>query len=199
MAYNIKPVDDIVDCFKTLPGIGQRSAQKIMLHFLKISPVAAAHFLNRLKESREKIHFCSVCNNFSEKQLCRICSDPQRDEKTICVVEEPKDVLAVERTGGYGGVYHVLMGKLAPLEGIGPDHLGIEALIKRLKNTKVNEIILATSSDIEGEATSVYLSQQLRNYCENITRIAYGIPVGTGLDFADEVTLLRSLEGRNKI
>ena len=131
--------------------------------------------------------------------MCRVCLDPQRDDKTICVVEEPKDVLAVEKTGGYPGVYHVLMGKLAPLEGIGPDHLGIKALIKRVRDTKINEIILATSSDIEGEATSVYLSQQLDKYCENITRIAYGIPVGTGLDFADEVTLLRSLEGRNKI
>jgi len=199
MGYNIKAVDDIIESFKTFPGIGPRSAQKLMLYFLKISPEEANSFLNILRESKSKIHFCSVCRNFTEKNVCKICSNPHRNDDIICVVEEPKDVLSVEKTGGYKGVYHVLMGKIAPLEGIGPENLVIDTLLKRVKENDVKEIILATSSDVEGEATAMYLLKLLKPYCENITRIAYGIPVGTGLDFADEVTLLRSFEGRKKI
>lgn len=152
-----------------------------------------------LIDLKEKIGYCSECGNLAEKELCLICSDPRRDRKTICVVEEPNDLLAIEKTGSYQGVYHVLMGSLSPLEGVGPDDIQIKSLLNRIQRESRNEIILATNPNVEGEATSMYLSRLLKPMGLKVTRIAHGIPVGGDLEYADEVTMARALEGRREV
>lgn len=182
---------NLIDQLKTLPGIGPKSAERIAFHLLNSDTAKLASAISELKN---KIRYCSQCFNLSEKELCAICNDTRRDKNTICIVENPKDVQAIEKTRKYHGLYHVLHGKISPLDGIGPDKIKIKELLQRVK--KQQEIILATSSDVEGETTALYLAKALRSTGTKITRIAYGIPAGSSLEFADEITLMRSLEGR---
>lgn len=185
--------------FTRLPGIGQKSAERIVMHILK-SPrenaVALSEAIVRLKDA---IGFCKNCFNLSEGEVCHICGDPARDKTTVLVVESPKDILAIEKSGAYKGLYHVLLGAISPLDGVGPDDIKIKELMRRIKSDKIKEVILATDADTEGETTALYISQLLRNQGVKTTRIAYGLPVGSHLEYADQATLAKALEGRNQI
>jgi recombination protein RecR len=187
---------NVIEQFKTLPGIGPKSAERIALHLLKTDTESVNKFANSMVEFKNKIKYCSECSNLSENDLCEICSDQRRDKNIICIVETPKDLQAIEKTKKFHGFYHVLLGKISPLDGIGPDQLKIKELIKRIEIQKPQEVIIATSADVEGEATALYLVKLLKPSGIKVTRIAYGIPVGTALELADEITLTRSLEGR---
>lgn len=189
----------LIDELVKLPGIGEKTAQRLTFFLLKMPVEDVKRLAKALVDLKEKIGYCSECGNLTEKELCLICSDPKRDRKTICVVEEPNDLLAIEKTGGYQGVYHVLMGSLSPLEGIGPDDIQIKSLLNRIQQESRSEIILATNPNVEGEATAMYLSRLLKPIGIKVTRIAHGIPVGGDLEYADEVTMTRALEGRREI
>lgn len=188
-----KSLINLIDQLKALPGVGPKSAERIAFHILNTNPDKLTLAITELKA---RIRYCSQCFNLSEKELCGICSDPKRDKHTICIVENPKDIHSMERTRKYTGLYHVLLGKISPLDGIGPDKLKIKELLNRVEKQRPKEIIIATSSDIEGETTALYVAKALKPKAVKITRIAYGIPVGSSLEFTDEVTLMRSLEGR---
>lgn len=190
---------NLIDQLKTLPGIGPKSAERIAFHILKSNSDLTDKLAQAIIDLKKKIRYCSQCFNLSEKELCNICDDSRRDKNIICVVENPKDIQAIERTRKYSGLYHVLLGKISPLDGIGPERLKIKELINRVEKQKPSEIIIATSSDVEGEATALYLGKILKPLGIKITRIAYGIPVGSSLEFTDEVTLMRSLEGRQEL
>lgn len=187
---------NLIDQLKTLPGIGPKSAERIAFHLLKNDTETIAKLAHTITELKNKIRYCTQCFNITEKELCDICNDSRRDKNIICVVETAKDVQAIEKTRKFNGLYHVLLGKLSPLDGIGPDHIKIKELLTRVQKTKPQEIIIATSADVEGEATALYLAKILKPIGSRITRIAYGIPAGSSLEFADEITLTRSLEGR---
>jgi len=197
MIYTSEALETLVSEFSKLPGIGRKTAMRLSLYILKSSTEEAERLAKAIVDVKRKIRFCSVCFNITEKDPCPICSNPDRDHSSICVVEEPIDVIALEKTNEFKGVYHVLGGSLNPLEGIGPDKLHIKELLQRL--TDVREIILATNPDVEGEATTVYLWNLLKPLGLKVTRIARGIPVGGDLEFADEATLVRALEGRLKL
>lgn len=187
---------NLIDQLKTLPGVGPKSAERIAFHLLKSDKEAAVKLSSAITELKNKIKYCSQCFNLSEKDLCDICNNSKRDKNIICIVESPKDTQAIEKTRKYNGHYHVLLGKISPLDGIGPDKLKIKELVNRIKKQKPQEIIIATSSDVEGETTALYIAKLLKPLGIKITRIAYGIPVGSSLEFADEITLMRSMEGR---
>lgn len=187
---------NLIDQLKKLPGIGPKSAERIAFHLLKSDPETISKLTSSITALKTKIRYCAQCFNLSEKELCEICNGAKRDKNIICVVENPKDIQAIEKARKYTGVYHVLLGKISPLDGIGPDHLKIKELLTRIEKQKPQEIIIATSSDVEGETTALYLAKILKPAGVKITRIAYGIPVGSSLEFADEITLMRSLEGR---
>lgn len=197
MIYTSEALETLVSEFSKLPGIGRKTAMRLSLYILKSDVEEAERLAKAIIDVKRKIRFCSVCFNITEKDPCPICSDSSRDHSSICVVEEPIDVIALEKTNEFKGVYHVLGGSLNPLEGIGPDKLHIKELLQRL--TGVREIILATNPDVEGEATTVYLWKLLKPLGVKVTRIARGIPVGGDLEFADEATLVRALEGRLKL
>lgn len=199
MAYKVAPLEKLVDQFERLPGIGKKTAGRLAYHILSKSEAEAKAFAQAILEAKEKIHYCSCCQNLTDLEICPICSDSSRDKSVICVVEDPKDVLAFERTREYNGLYHVLHGAISPLDGIGPDNLRIKELMARLSNSEIKEIIMATNPTVEGEATASYLSRIIRPMGIKITRLAYGIPVGGDLEYADEITLSRALEGRNEI
>ena len=190
------PVQDLIDELGRLPGVGPKSAQRIAFHLLKVEPADAERLARAIHEVKAKVHFCKVCFNVAEGELCRICRDPRRDAALICVVEEPKDVVAIERTREFRGRYHVLGGAISPIEGIGPDDLRIRELLRRLESEGVREVILATNPNIEGEATAMYLARLLTPLGVRVTRIASGLPVGGDLEYADEVTLGRAFAGR---
>lgn len=179
-----------------LPGFGPRSAQRILYHLLKTDANGVQSLIRAIREFKANIRFCLECGNLTNQDLCRVCRDSRRDRSVVCVVEEPKDVLALESTGVYRGVYHVLMGKIVPLEGIGAEDIRVHELMTRLKKSPVREVILATGSDVEGETTSLYLARLLRPLRVKITRLATGIPVGSALDFVDPGTLVKAIEGR---
>lgn len=189
----------LIDELVKLPGIGEKTAQRLTFFLLKMPEEEVKRLAKALVDLKEKISYCVECGNLTEKELCSICSDPRRDRKTICVVEEPNDLLAIEKTGGYSGVYHVLMGSLSPLEGIGPDDIQIKGLLNRIQRESRNEVILATNPNVEGEATAMYISKLLKPLGIRVTRIAHGIPVGGDLEYADEVTMSRALEGRREV
>ena len=193
------PLTRLIDELKRLPGIGQKSAQRIAFHLQRSAREDAERLAAALLEVKDKIGLCSICNNLTELDPCEYCSNPGRDPSLICVVETPYNVVAVERTREFHGLYHVLHGALSPLQGIGPDQLKIKNLLERLKGGQVKELILATSPTVEGEATAVYLSKLLKPLGVKVTRIAMGIPVGSELDFADEVTMFKALEGRREM
>ncbi len=199
MNYNIVPLTELINQFSRLPGIGKKTAQRLAYSILEQPPERAKAFAEALINAREKIHFCSVCQSLTDLDVCQICSDVLRDKSVICVVEDPRDVMAFERTREYRGVYHVLHGVISPLDNIGPDKLRIKELMARLGDGTVKEIIMATNPTVEGEATASYISRLVKPMGIKVTRLAYGIPVGGDLEYADEYTLARALEGRNEI
>ena len=189
-------VQDLIDELGRLPGIGPKSAQRIAFHLLQAEPVDVRRLADVLVLVKEKVRFCTVCFNVSEDEQCRICRDPRRDPSVLCVVEEYKDVVAIERTREFRGRYHVLGGAISPIEGIGPDQLRIRELMQRLGDGAINEVILATDPNLEGEATATYLTRLLKDFDLRVTRLASGLPVGGDLEYADEVTLGRAFAGR---
>jgi recombination protein RecR len=193
------PLARLIDELKRLPGIGQKSAQRIAFHIERSTHEDAERLSRAILEAKDRIRLCSVCNNLTEPDPCEICSDPARDRSLICVVETPYNVVGVERTREFHGLYHVLHGALSPIQGIGPDQLKLKNLIGRLKDGSVREIIVATNPNVEGEATAVYLSKLIKPLGVRVSRIAMGIPVGSELDFADEVTMVKAMEGRREI
>ena len=200
MAKNsIVPLTELIAQFERLPGIGRKTAQRLAYSFLEQPPERAEKFAEALVNARRKIHFCKVCQALTDMDTCAICADTERDHSVICVVAEPKDVMAFERTREYNGTYHVLHGVISPLDGIGPEQLRIKELMARLSDSGVTEIIMATNPTVEGEATASYLSRLIKPLGIKVTRLAYGIPVGGDLEYADEYTLARALEGRNEI
>lgn len=199
MAYNVAPLSELINQFERLPSIGRKTAQRLAFYILTQPCERAEAFAKALTDARDKIHFCSVCQCLTDLDVCPICADGMRDRKTVCVVEDPKDVMAFERTREYKGLYHVLHGTISPLDGIGPDQLKIKELMARLADGTVTEVIMATNPTVEGEATASYISRLIKPMGIRITRLAYGIPVGGDLEYADEVTLTRALEGRSDI
>lgn len=199
MANNIVPLTELIAQFERLPGIGRKTAQRLAFSILEQPPERAEKFAEALINAKRKIHFCKVCQGLTDKEVCDICDDNRRDRSVICVVAEPKDVMAFERTREFTGVYHVLHGVISPLDGIGPEQLRIKELMARLGSGEVNEIIMATNPTVEGEATASYISRLVKPMGIKVTRLAYGIPVGGDLEYADEFTLARALEGRNEI
>ena len=194
-----EPLARLIDELKRLPGIGQKSAQRIAFHLERASREDAERLAKAIVDAKEKIRLCSVCNNLTELDPCDYCSDPSRDPAAICVVETPYNVISIEKTREFRGLYHVLHGALSPLQGIGPEQLRLKNLIDRLKSGKVRELIIATSPTVEGEATAVYISKLIKPLGVKVSRIAMGIPVGSELEFADEVTMLKALEGRREM
>ena len=192
-------VQDLIDEFGRLPGIGPKSAQRIAFHILQTQSFDVSRLAELLTEVRERVRFCATCGNITETEQCSICSDPRRDATLICVVEESKDVVAIERTRQFRGLYHVLGGAISPIDGIGPDDLAIPALMRRIGEGDIAEVIIATDPNLEGEATAAYLSRLLTAIEVPVSRLASGLPVGGDLEFADEVTLGRAFEGRRKV
>lgn len=189
----------LMECFAALPGIGRKTAQRLAFHVLDMPEEQAKGFAQAILEAKEKIHSCKICQNFTDQEICGICSSPERDGSVICVVEDPKDVMAFERLREYNGLYHVLHGLISPLDGVGPESIRIKELLQRLQTADVKEIIMATNPTIEGEATAMYLSKLLKPLGYRITRLAFGIPVGGELEYADNVTLNKALENRTEI
>ena len=193
------PVQELIDELGRLPGIGPKSAQRIAFHLLKVSAEDAGRLAGAITTVKERIRFCRRCFNVTESEECDYCADPRRDPSLVCVVEDPRDIVAVERTGEYRGRYHVLGGAINPLEGVGPDQLRVKELYARLGGEGIDEVILATNPNLEGEATAMYLSRQLKPLGVKVTRLASGLPVGGDLEYADELTLGRALEGRREL
>ena len=192
----IKPLARLYEQLRKLPGIGSKSALRLAYHVLDMPSEDVRALADALVEAKEQIHLCSCCFNLSDSDLCEICRDKERDRSMICVVEEPQDVVAMEKTQGFKGLYHVLHGVLSPLDGVGPDSLKIKELVVRLQQGETKEVIIATNSDVEGEATAAYLAQLLKPLGVKVSRIAHGLPVGGDLEYADEVTLYKALENR---
>ncbi len=199
MANNIVPLTELISQFERLPGIGKKTAQRLAYSILEQPEERAERFAEALINARRKIHFCKCCQGFTDKEICDLCSDINRDKSVICVVAEPKDIMSIEKTHEFSGIYHVLHGVISPLDGIGPDQLRIKELMSRLSDGEINEIIMATNPTVEGEATASYISRLVKPMGIKVTRLAYGIPVGSDLEYADEFTLARAIEGRNEI
>lgn len=189
-------LENLIDRFSALPGVGRKSAQRLAFHVLSLPDDEAFAFADAIYEAKRSIHRCPVCQNLTDGEQCAICTSPKRDQSTICVVAQPRDVLSFEHSREYNGVYHVLHGVLSPMNHVGPDDIRINELVKRVADGGVSEVIMATNPDTEGEATAMYLSRLLKPFEVKVTRLAYGIPVGSNLEFADEATLLRALSGR---
>jgi recombination protein RecR len=192
-------LQNLIDQFKRLPGVGAKSAQRLAFHVLKTPREEAERLCDAIREVKDRVTYCTTCNNITDTDPCAYCADPARDHRLICVVEEPQNVQVVERTGGFRGTYHVLLGALSPLQGVGPDDLKIKGLLARIGIDGVDEIILATNPTVEGEATAIYLARLLKPLGVRVTRIATGIPVGSDLEYADELTMGKSLEGRRDV
>ena len=189
----------LIDGFAALPGIGRKSAQRLAFHILSLPEGEAEAFAASIVEARRSVHTCPVCQNLTDAELCPVCSSDRRDKSVICVVAEPRDVVAVERSREFNGVYHVLHGVLSPMNRVGPDDLRIRELVDRVAAGGVSEVIMATNPDTEGDTTAMYVSRLLKPFAVKVTRLAYGIPVGSNLEFADDATLLRALEGRREM
>ena len=194
-----EPIARLIDELKHLPGIGQKTAQRLAFHLLRTAPEEALALADAIRDAKTKIRECSVCNNTTDTDPCLYCASPTRSRKTICVVEEPQNILAIEKTRQYPGLYHVLGGALSPLQGVGPEQLKLKSLVERLKGGAVEEIIIATNPTAEGEATAVYLSKLIKPLGVRVTRIGVGIPVGSDLEYADEVTMMKAIEGRREL
>ena len=192
-------LQDLVDQFKRLPGIGAKSAQRLAFHVLRTPREDAERLCTAIRDVKDRVTYCTTCNNITDVDPCPLCTDDARDHRVICVVEEPQDVNVVDKTGGFKGVYHVLMGAISPLQGVGPDDLKIKGLLARIGVDGVDEVILATNPTVEGEATAIYLARLIKPLGVRVTRIAMGIPVGSDLEFADDLTMGKALEGRREV
>ena len=199
MSKFAEPMTRLIDELKKLPGIGSKSAQRLAFHILRSTDDDAASLADAVREVKAKLHLCSVCNNITDVDPCTYCSSATRNQRLICVVEEPTNIAAVEKTRHFNGVYHVLHGSLSPLHGVGPEHLRISNLLKRLEGGHADEVIIATNPTVEGEATATYLSQQIKPLGVRVTRIATGLPAGSDMEYADEVTMLKAMEGRRDL
>jgi recombination protein RecR len=199
MNYYAKPVARLIDQLAKLPGIGPKTAQRLAMHLLNVPEETAFNLARAIEEARKTIHRCSVCGNFTDCDPCFICGDKRRSREFICVVERPRDVVAMEKTRGFKGLYHVLHGVISPMEGISPEQLNVRGLLKRLEGGKVKEVILATNPNVEGDATALYLAGLIKPLGIYVTRIAHGLPVGAELEYTDEVTLGKAMEGRQQI
>lgn len=186
----------LIEQLQRLPGIGAKSAQRLAFHVLKTPREDVDRLADALREVKDRVTYCSICNNITDHDPCAICASPERDRRVICVVEEPQNATAIEKTRGFRGVYHVLLGALSPLQGIGPDDLKIKGLLARLEQGPVDEIILATNPNVEGEATAIYLARLMKPLGVKVTRIAMGVPVGSDLEYTDEITMQKAMEGR---
>ena len=196
MARMIRPLANLYEQLRRLPGVGSKTAMRLAYHIIDMPESEVQQLVEALSSAKKSIHYCSQCYNLTDGEKCAICSDPSRDSFTICVVEQPQDIAAMERSHGYNGLYHVLHGVLSPLDGVGPDKLRIRELFQRLQQESISEIIIATNSDVEGEATATYLAQLLKPIGITVSRIAHGLPMGGDLEYADEVTLSKALENR---
>jgi recombination protein RecR len=194
-----EPMARLIDELKKLPGIGSKSAQRLAFHILRSSDDDAEALAAAVRDVKAHLHLCSICNNITDVDPCSYCSSPTRNQRLVCVIEEPTNIAAIEKTRQYNGVYHVLHGSISPLHGVGPEQLRIANLVRRIDAGQVDEVILATNPTVEGEATAVYLSQQIKRPNLRVTRIATGIPVGSDIEYADEVTMLKSIEGRREV
>ncbi|MFH0839874.1 MAG: recombination mediator RecR [Candidatus Omnitrophota bacterium] len=194
-----RSIQSLIKEFSKMPGIGTKTAERLAFYILKLSREDAQWLADSILKVKSTIRFCKACNNLSEGEICLICQDGGRDKGIICVVEEPNDVSAIEKAGKFNGVYHVLLGRLSPLDGVGPESLKINELVERVKKDKVKEVIVATNSDTEGETTALYIAKALKPYKVKITRLAHGIPVGSDLKYADQATLMKAIEGRLEI
>ncbi len=199
MSYYAAPIAKLIEAFAKLPGIGNKTAQRLAFHLLDISDKEAEDLARAIMNAKKNIKYCEICCNITDREKCNICSDPKRDESIICVVEDPRDVVAMERTREFKGVYHVLHGAISPMDDIGPDDIKIRELLNRIREGNVAEIILATNPNIEGEATAMYISKVIKPLGIKTTRIAHGVPVGGDLEYTDEITLMKALEGRREI
>jgi recombination protein RecR len=199
MAVYEGPVQVLIDELGRLPGVGPKSAQRIAFYLLKVAPEDARRLARAITDAKDRVSWCRRCFNLAEGELCNFCRDERRDPQVVCVVEEPRDIVAIERTGEFRGRYHVLQGAISPIEGIGPEQLRVKELLARVSDEDITEIILATNPNIEGEATAMYLARLLKPLGLSVTRIASGLPVGGDLEYADEVTLGRALEGRREV
>ena len=199
MARMIRPLANLYEQLRRLPGVGSKTAMRLAYHIIDMPESEVQQLAEALSSAKKSIHYCSQCFNLTDGEKCAVCSDPSRDHFTICVVEQPQDIAAMERSHGYNGLYHVLHGVLSPLDGVGPDKLKIRELFQRLQQESISEIIIATNSDVEGEATATYLAQLLKPIGITVSRIAHGLPMGGDLEYADEVTLSRALEGRQEM
>jgi recombination protein RecR len=199
MSYNLAPLQNLIDHFERMQGIGNKTAQRMAFYILSLSEEEAKDFAQAITDAHTKIKQCKICCDLADDELCPVCKDGSRDRSVVCVVEDPRDVAAIERTHEYNGLYHVLHGAISPMDNIGPDQIRIKELIARLGSGEVEEIIMATNPTVEGEATAMYISRLLKPMGITISRLAYGVPVGADLEYADEVTLSRALKGRSLI
>ena len=192
-------IEKLIESFEKLPSIGHKTAIRLAYHMLDMSDDEIKEFTSSITDAKQKLKYCSICFNISDTDPCPICSDTKRDQSTICVVEDVRDIMAMERTNEYKGVYHVLHGTISPLNGIGPDEIKIKELLNRIRDNEIKEVIIATNPRVEGEATSIYLSKLLKAFNIKVTRIAHGLPVGGDLEYTDEITLMKAMEGRREI
>ena len=199
MKFFAPPVERLIEEFARLPGIGQKTAQRLAFYVLDMPKEDAQRFADAIMQAKNTVFTCKICQNLTDSEICPICSNPNRDPSVICVVADPRDVLAFERTREFNGLYHVLHGVISPMNHVGPDDIRIRELLQRVADTGVREVIIATNPDTEGEATAMYLARLLKPFGVTVTRLAYGIPVGGHLEYIDEVTLMRALEGRRQI
>ncbi len=199
MAYDVTALEKLIEQFQKIPSIGRKTAQRMAFHVLDLTDAEAKEFADAIIDAHTKIHHCKLCHNLTENELCPVCQSVNRDHSTVCVMEEPRDVLAMERTREFGGVYHVLHGVISPMNGIGPEQLTIKSLVERAASGEIKEVIMATNPTIEGDTTAMYISKLIKPFGVKVTRLAYGIPVGADIEYADDVTLMRALSGRSEL
>ena len=197
--YDVAALEKLVEQFQKIPSIGRKTAQRMAFHVLDLPDNEAKEFADAIMEAHTKIHHCSLCHNLTENELCPICESATRDHSLLCVVEDPRDVPALERTREFQGIYHVLHGTISPMNGVGPEHLTIKSLVERVATGEIKEVIMATNPTLEGDTTAMYIGKLLKPFEVKVTRLAYGIPVGADIEYADDVTLLRALEGRREL
>jgi recombination protein RecR len=199
MAYDVAALERLIEQFQKIPSIGRKTAQRMAFHVLDLTDEQAKEFADAIIDAHTKIHHCAICHNLTENELCPVCANPNRDRSIVCVMEEPRDVLALEKTREFNGVYHVLHGVISPMNNIGPDQLTIKSLVERAASGEIKEVIMATNPTIEGDTTAMYISKLIKPFGVKVTRLAYGIPVGADIEYADDVTLMRALSGRSEL